>query len=72
MFNREVFHCPVLISLWRIRHAWHKSLVNKCSDIEKRSAMAKRLGDAMSIICRGSMAVAVSVKTQLDCGVTRC
>ncbi|PWZ41793.1 hypothetical protein Zm00014a_008110 [Zea mays] len=36
------------------RHAWHKNLVNKCSDIEKRSAMAKRLGDAMSIICRGS------------------
>jgi hypothetical protein len=22
----------VLISLWRIRHAWHKNLVNKCSD----------------------------------------
>jgi hypothetical protein len=29
-------------------------LVNKCSDIEKRSAMAKRLGDAISIICRGT------------------
>jgi hypothetical protein len=54
MFNREVFHCPVLISLWRIRHAWHKNLVNKCSDIEKRSAMAKRLGDAISSICRGN------------------
>ncbi|CAD6226395.1 unnamed protein product [Miscanthus lutarioriparius] len=51
---REVFHCPVLISLWRIRHAWHKNLVNKCSDIEKRSAMAKRLGDAISSICRGN------------------
>lgn len=51
---REVFHCPVLISLWRIRHAWHKNLVNKCSDVEKRSAMAKRLGDAISIICRGT------------------
>ena len=54
MFNREVFHCPVLISLWRIRHAWHKNLVNKCSDIEKRSTMAKRLGDAISSICRGN------------------
>jgi len=50
---REVFQCPVLISLWRIRHAWHKNLVNKCSDIEKRSAMAKFLGDAISSICRG-------------------
>ncbi|CAL5066662.1 unnamed protein product [Urochloa decumbens] len=51
---REVFQCPVLISLWRIRHAWHKNLVSKCSDIEKRSAMAKFLGDAISSICRGS------------------
>ncbi|CAN6180718.1 unnamed protein product [Urochloa humidicola] len=51
---REVFQCPVLISLWRIRHAWHKKLVSKCSDIEKRSAMAKFLGDAISSICRGS------------------
>ncbi|RCV09907.1 hypothetical protein SETIT_2G067700v2 [Setaria italica] len=51
---REVFQCPVLISLWRIRHAWHKNLVNKCSDNEKRSAMAKFLGDAISSICRGS------------------
>jgi hypothetical protein len=54
MFNREVFHCPVLISLWRIQHARHKNLVNKCSDIEKRSVMAKCLGDAISIICRGT------------------
>ncbi|CAO2167533.1 unnamed protein product [Urochloa humidicola] len=51
---REVFQCPVLISLWRLRHAWHKNLVSKCSDIEKRSAMAKFLGDAISSICRGS------------------
>uniref|UniRef100_A0A0A9E773 SWIM-type domain-containing protein n=1 Tax=Arundo donax TaxID=35708 RepID=A0A0A9E773_ARUDO len=51
---REVFHCPVLISLWRLRHAWHKNLVNKCSDIEKRSGMAKRLGDVISEICRGN------------------
>ncbi|XP_062189637.1 uncharacterized protein LOC133892717 isoform X1 [Phragmites australis] len=54
MLSREVFQCPVLISLWRIRHAWHKNLVTKCSDIEKRSAMAKRLGDVISSICRGN------------------
>jgi hypothetical protein len=54
MLSREVFQCPVLISLWRIRHAWHKNLVNKCSDNEKRSAMAKFLGDAISSICKGS------------------
>ncbi|CAN6213393.1 unnamed protein product [Urochloa humidicola] len=45
---REVFQCPILISLWRVRHAWHKKLVSKCSDIEKRSAMARFLGDAIS------------------------
>ncbi|KAL6844363.1 hypothetical protein ACP4OV_026036 [Aristida adscensionis] len=50
---REVFHCPVLFSFWRIRHAWHKNLILKCSDIEKRAEMAKRLGDIISSICRG-------------------
>lgn len=54
MLNREVFQCPVLISLWRIRHAWHNNLMNKCSDIEKRSMMAKRLGEVISSICRGN------------------
>ncbi|CAN6371578.1 unnamed protein product [Urochloa humidicola] len=52
---RQAFQCPVLISLWRLQHARHKNLVSKCSDIEKRSAMAKFLGDAISNICRGSV-----------------
>ncbi|XP_047056295.1 uncharacterized protein LOC124662512 [Lolium rigidum] len=51
---REVFHCPVLITIWRIRHAWHKNLLDKCSDFEKRSMMAKRLGNVISSICRGN------------------
>ncbi|KAG8081135.1 hypothetical protein GUJ93_ZPchr0007g6371 [Zizania palustris] len=51
---REVFQCPVLISLWRIRHAWHKNLMNKCPDIEKRPVMAKRLGEVICNICRGN------------------
>ncbi|KAE8793535.1 hypothetical protein D1007_31820 [Hordeum vulgare] len=51
---REVFLCPVLISLWRVRHAWHKKLMNKCSDFERRSMMSKRLGEAISSICRGN------------------
>ncbi|KAI5008589.1 hypothetical protein ZWY2020_009637 [Hordeum vulgare] len=50
---REVFHA-VLISLWRVRHAWHKKLMNKCSDFERRSMMSKRLGEAISSICRGN------------------
>uniref|UniRef100_A0ACD5XJC1 Uncharacterized protein n=1 Tax=Avena sativa TaxID=4498 RepID=A0ACD5XJC1_AVESA len=51
---REVFHCPVLITIWRIRHAWHKNLMSKCSDLEKRSVMAKRLGNVLSNICGGN------------------
>ncbi|XP_044970431.1 uncharacterized protein LOC123430642 [Hordeum vulgare subsp. vulgare] len=47
---REVFLCPVLISLWRVCHAWHKKLMNKCSDFERRSMMSKRLGEAISSI----------------------
>lgn len=54
MLNREVFQCPVLISPWRIRHAWHKNLMKKCPDIEKRSMMAKRLGELICNICRGN------------------
>jgi hypothetical protein len=56
----------VLISLWRIRHAWHKNLVNKCSDIEKRSALAKRLGDIISSICRGNGDVELFLKFLQD------
>lgn len=51
---REVFQCPVLITLWRVRHAWHKNLMNKCSDFEKRSMLAKRLGEVISSICGGN------------------
>uniref|UniRef100_A0A0D9VYW7 SWIM-type domain-containing protein n=2 Tax=Leersia perrieri TaxID=77586 RepID=A0A0D9VYW7_9ORYZ len=51
---REVFQCAVLISPWRIRHAWHKNLMNKCPDNEKRPMMAKRLGEVICNICRGN------------------
>ncbi|XP_015695413.1 uncharacterized protein LOC102718937 isoform X1 [Oryza brachyantha] len=51
---KEVFQCPVLISSWRIRHAWHKNLMKKCPDIEKRPMVAKRLGELICNICRGN------------------
>jgi hypothetical protein len=72
ILNREVFKCPVLISLWRIRHAWHKNLVSKCSDIEKCSSLAKRLGDIISSICRGNGDVELFLKFLqdfIDCAV---
>ncbi|KAF6147702.1 hypothetical protein GIB67_003033 [Kingdonia uniflora] len=50
---REVFQCPVLICFWRVRHAWFKNLVEKCSDIEMRSELSSRLGRAIYSICKG-------------------
>lgn len=51
---REVFKCSVLISFWRIRHAWHKNLMEKCSQTEMRVEMSRRLGEAVSNISRGN------------------
>ncbi|KAL6200792.1 hypothetical protein ACLB2K_030573 [Fragaria x ananassa] len=49
---RDVFHCSVLISFWRVRHAWHKNLVSKCSEEEMRATIARRLHQAVDIICQ--------------------
>ncbi|KAL3826168.1 hypothetical protein ACJIZ3_022197 [Penstemon smallii] len=51
---REVFQCSVLICFWRVRHAWHKNLMKKCSEIETCSELAKRLGQAVNRTCKGS------------------
>ncbi|KAJ6675607.1 ZINC ION BINDING PROTEIN [Salix viminalis] len=32
---REVFQCSVLISFWRVRHAWHKNLIKRFMDYFK-------------------------------------
>ncbi|KAL5708201.1 hypothetical protein ACHQM5_019021 [Ranunculus cassubicifolius] len=49
---REVFQCPVLISLWRVRHAWQINLMKKCSGVELRSEMFGQLGQAIYNICQ--------------------
>ncbi|XP_010921093.1 uncharacterized protein [Elaeis guineensis] len=51
---REVFQCSILISFWRVHHAWRKNLMEKCSAPEMRAMMSRRLGEAVSSICRGS------------------
>ncbi|XP_047310645.1 uncharacterized protein LOC124914189 isoform X2 [Impatiens glandulifera] len=51
---REVFQCSVLISFWRIRHALHKNIVKRCSEVEMRSAISKWLGQAVNEICTGN------------------
>ncbi|XP_021892763.1 uncharacterized protein LOC110810780 [Carica papaya] len=50
---RDVFQCSVLVSFWRVRHAWHKNLVKRCCETEMRIEMARRLGQAVDDICRG-------------------
>ena len=53
IFRRDVFECSVLISTWRVRHAWHKALMERCSQTEKRIQMSKQLGQIVSEICTG-------------------
>ncbi|KAL2512193.1 zinc ion binding [Abeliophyllum distichum] len=50
---REVFECSVLICFWRVRHAWHKNLLKRCSEMEVRAEIAKRLGQSVNKICKG-------------------
>ncbi|KAL5860558.1 hypothetical protein ACOSQ4_001854 [Xanthoceras sorbifolium] len=50
---RDVFQCSVLVSFWRVRHAWHKNLVKKCTESEMRAEMLSRLGQAVDDICKG-------------------
>ncbi|KAK9757785.1 hypothetical protein RND81_01G185800 [Saponaria officinalis] len=50
---RDVFNCSVMMSIWRIRHVWHKNLMKRCSANEMRLQMSKRLGNILSDICSG-------------------
>ncbi|WOK99140.1 hypothetical protein Cni_G07852 [Canna indica] len=50
---REVFHCSVLISFWRVSHALRKKLIEKCLQRETQAMMSRRLGEAVSSICTG-------------------
>lgn len=54
MLFREVFECSVLICFWRVRHAWHKNLLKRCSEMEVCAEIAKRLGQSVNKICKGS------------------
>ncbi|PON58491.1 Zinc finger, SWIM-type [Trema orientale] len=50
---KDVFQCSVLISFWRVRHAWHKNLMQKCKENEIRLEISRRLGGIVDIICQG-------------------
>ncbi|KAH9324532.1 hypothetical protein KI387_004710, partial [Taxus chinensis] len=44
---RDMFQCPIFLCVWRVRRAWLKNITNKCSNIEVRREMFKRLGHIM-------------------------
>ncbi|KAB2611968.1 hypothetical protein D8674_020000 [Pyrus ussuriensis x Pyrus communis] len=46
----DVFQCSVMISFWRVRHAWHKNLVKKCVDNEMQATTSRRLHQAVDKI----------------------
>ncbi|KAK1318775.1 hypothetical protein QJS10_CPB04g01789 [Acorus calamus] len=54
---RDVFRCPVLFCLWRIRRSWLRNVVKKCSNIEVQREIFKRLGKIMYSIWDGSDSV---------------
>lgn len=50
---RDIFCCPVLFSLWRVRRSWLRNIVKKCSNIEVRREIFKRLGKIVYSIWGG-------------------
>ncbi|KAG6480692.1 hypothetical protein ZIOFF_057277 [Zingiber officinale] len=44
MLYREIFCCPILFSLWRIRKSWLRNVIKKCGHIEVQREIFKHLG----------------------------
>ncbi|CAA0839876.1 SWIM zinc finger family protein [Striga hermonthica] len=57
---REIFSCPVLFSLWRVRRSWLRHIVKKCTNIEVQREMFKRLGQIVYGIW-GGMDIALAL-----------
>lgn len=49
---RDIFQCSVLMSFWRVRHAWHKNIIKKCKDKNSCIEIFKHLGRTLSGICK--------------------
>ncbi|AET02590.2 putative Zinc finger, SWIM-type [Medicago truncatula] len=50
----DIFDCPVLFSLWRIRRSWLRNIVRKCNNIEVQREIFKRLGTIVYSIWGGT------------------
>ncbi|XP_051151604.1 uncharacterized protein LOC127265706 [Andrographis paniculata] len=51
---REIFSCPILFSLWRVRRSWLRHIVKRCANIEVQREMFKRLGQIAYSIWGGA------------------
>lgn len=47
---REIFCCPILFSLWRVRRSWLKNVLKKCNNIMVQREIFKCLGNVMHSI----------------------
>ncbi|CAB4318209.1 unnamed protein product [Prunus armeniaca] len=51
---RDIFCCPILFSLWRVRRSWLRNIVKKCNNIEVQREIFKRLGNIVYGIWGGN------------------
>ena len=65
-FYRDIFGCPVLFSLWRIRRSWLRNIVRKCNNIEVEREMFKRLGTIVYNIWGGTSTSVALEQFMLD------
>ncbi|GLJ43699.1 hypothetical protein SUGI_0909890 [Cryptomeria japonica] len=54
---RDVFQCRILLCLWRIRRAWLKNIIKRCSHIDVQREMFKRLGSILYTTRNGPTAM---------------
>jgi hypothetical protein len=52
-FFRDIFCCPVLFSLWRVRRSWLRNIVKKCNNVEVQREIFKQLGKIVYSIWDG-------------------
>lgn len=53
LYFRDVFCCPVLFSLWRVRRSWLRNIIKRSSNVEVQREMFKRLGKIVYSIWSG-------------------
>ncbi|RHN55204.1 putative Zinc finger, SWIM-type [Medicago truncatula] len=63
---RDIFGCPVLFSLWRMRRSWLRNIVRKCNNIEIEREMFKRLGTIVYNIWGGTSTSVALEQFMLD------